>query len=301
MSIALIDGDEIAYKIASSYQERCYGIYKDDKLLWRSRNREDAIESIGNRDDLDIQLLVTSLDTTGYEKRIDEAINAIKKNTNSDSHRVYLSGNSNFRYKIATIQPYKGNRDPSTKPSCYPIIRQELVNRGAEFLDLLEADDLLSAYNEILKTDNPIICSSDKDLKTVPSINYTISSGKIIEIDQDQAMHNFYYQLLVGDDTDFIPHPYQLGEVSAKAILKNLYGNSTFDYYSSIIEPYISFLQATNKEEKYKTKWYDGRDVHDVLWEIGNLLWMHRTLDPDERWDIPKIHCQQYYLDALIG
>jgi hypothetical protein len=43
-----------------------------------------------------------------------------------------------------------------------------------------------------------------------------------------------------------------------------------------------------NKDGTYKTKWYDPSiNVHEILYEVGNLLWMRRTLDEDERWQLP--------------
>ena len=47
---------------------------------------------------------------------------------NTTDVQVYLTGTSNFRKDIATILPYKGNRDPFDKPKLLPDVRNYLVN-----------------------------------------------------------------------------------------------------------------------------------------------------------------------------
>lgn len=280
--IALIDGDELAYKIATHYQSTTYSIKKDDKFLWKTRSKADAIESIGSREDLEIEKVIEPLELDGFKHRIGKDISRILFSTSSTDYRLFLSGSNNFRNELATLLPYKGNR-PSEKPYHLETIREEFRWQGAETIDWLEADDLLS-INSFLFPDT-VICSSDKDLKTVPSLNYNITTGSIEQVSEDKARYNFYYQLLLGDAVDNIPSPYQLGPVSAKHILENLPGLSDKDYLEKIIPAYRFFLRSKDKDGNYKTKWYNGQEVKDVLFEIGNLLWMRRTSDHSERWN----------------
>ena len=282
--IALIDADELTYKIALSYQEKYYTILKDEEVLWRCKYKEEAIESIGNRDDLDIgvEVVVHWPKPKEYNEKIDSTISSILSNTNSSSHRLYLSGPNNFRFKRATLLPYKGNR-PEDKPELFGLIRSSFKERGAEEVDFLEADDLLS-INEGCN-ENTIICSSDKDLRTVPSLNYNINKGVISDISYEEANYNFFYQLLVGDTVDNIPSPYLLGEAKAKKFLEKF--KFTYDdYYLSLIPFYSSFLQAKDKDGSYKTKWYSSQTVDEILNEVGILLWMKRSYDLDEPWSI---------------
>lgn len=280
-NIALIDSDELAYKLALHYQKKFYTVYKDDKVLWRTQYKEEAIESIGNRDDLEIGEGIEVYDLKDYKEKIDSTVNHICASTNSDgNYKLLLSGDNNFRYSIATLLPYKGNRVP--KPYHLESIRAEYRERGAESVDYLEADDLLAYYATVL--DYPVICSSDKDLKTVPSLNFDINQQKLRRITKEEADYNFYYQLLIGDAVDNIPSPYGLGPVRAKDILEN---SDPSNYYQSILPEYIKYLTSKKgKTNEYKTSWYSGQDVHEVLYEIGNLLWMHRTTHIDERWRV---------------
>ncbi len=280
--IALIDADELSYKIAIGYQNKYYTILKDEKVLWRCKYKEEAIESIGDRDDLEVGSEIEVYDHKDYNEKIDEAISNICRNTNSSEFRLYLSGSNNFRHSIATLQPYKGNRTEE-KPVLYSIIRKGFEDRGGEYLDHLEADDLLS-INEGC-SESTIICSSDKDLRTVPSLNYNIGTGVITDISSELANYNFFYQMLVGDSIDNIPSPYGLGDVKAKKFLETF--KFTYDdYYQSFIPFYNTFLHARDKKGEHKTKWFSGQTIDEILHEVGTLLWMKRTYDDGETWSI---------------
>jgi len=288
--IALVDADEIAYKVALAYQRKWYVITKDGKPKWKYHLKEEAAESIGNRLDLDMEVEIEILELTGVKERINTVISRILFNTNSSDIKFYLSGANNFRFNLATLQPYKGNRDPSTKPHYLESIKEEFRSRGAEYVDFLEGDDLLSAYNSII-TDKTVICSTDKDLRTVPSLNYNIDTKKLKFISEDEGRYNFWYQVLIGDSTDNIPSPHLLGPATAEKILKESKGKGDMHYYQNILKEYPKFLKAKNKSGDYRTKWYNGceKSIEEVIWEVGNLLWMHRTLDPEERWSIPSV------------
>ena len=281
---ALIDADELVYKISSSYQDKYYTILKDEEVLWKCRYKEEAVESIGNRDDLEMGIGYTILTPTKRElnEKIDKVLDSILTSTNSSSYKLFLSGPNNFRYERATLLPYKGNRTEE-KPIHYGLVKSFFEDRGAESIDFLEADDLLSIHESI--AERTVICSSDKDLKTVPSVNYSIKDNILTSISEDEATYNFYYQLLIGDTVDNIPSPYLLGKVKASTFLMSLVktGNP-INYYQAIIPFYSKFLKDKDKDGNYKTSWYSGQDVEEVLLEIGDLLWMRRTLDPTERW-----------------
>jgi len=286
--IALIDGDEVAYKVALRYQQQWYGVYKDDLLKWKCKLKEEAVESVGNRTDLEITPYIEPLDPKGYEDNLDLQISSIISGSQSTDIKVYLSGSNNFRYALATLQSYKGqaSRDDSTKPFHLAMVRDEMKKRGAEFIDFLEADDCMSAYQTIL-SEETIICSSDKDLRTVHGLNYNIGKSLLTTISKEEADYNFFYQLLMGDATDNIPSPFGLGEVGAKKFLEPFIGKEPKEYYNNIVAFYLSYLVKKGKDGAFKTKWYSkDMDIHKILWEIGNLLYMHRTLEPDERWSI---------------
>lgn len=287
--ISLIDGDEVSYKVALRYEEVWYEVYKDDLFKWKYRHKEEAAESIGNRDDLEIVRKRIELDPKGYEDNLDMIISNIISKTSSTDLRLFLSGDNNFRYDLATLQPYKGTRDDSTKPFHLKLVKDRIRELGGRSVDFLEADDMMSAYQTINGYENKetVICSSDKDLRTVPGLNFNIGKGVVTTISQDEANYNFFYQVLIGDPTDAIPSPFSLGAIGATKFLEPLRGSTCKKYYDSIVPFYLSYLNKRDKEGKFKTKWYSGQDINIILYEITNLLWMRRTLNEDERWKIP--------------
>lgn len=152
------------------------------------------------------------------QSRIQARINGIVQATGSDSYQLYLTSDdkSNFRYDIATILPYKGNRK-SEKPFYYQHIRNFLIDhRGAIEVFGMEADDAISIHQwnnyfeaidfckskgglkhyienehlpEITGVDdydkmislfgaNVVTCSRDKDLNMVPGWHYSWGCGK---------------------------------------------------------------------------------------------------------------------------
>ena len=298
--LALIDADEIAYKGAFACQESGYIVKDGDRILWRNKKKADAIEQMENYD-WDIEKEVIPLDPQlGYDK-IDNLISQTLSASKSDDSRFFLSGDNNFRYELATLVPYKSNR--SEKPVNLPLMKEYFQYKAAESIDFLEADDLLSAYQGNVDGWETVICTQDKDLRTVPGLNYNPNSKKVTDISVMEARKNFYYQILIGDPTDSIPHPNGLGPKYASKIVDSLFEREEEEsvWYDEMVEAYSFHLfkgkevsHPSSPEEPneiiWKTPWYNGQDVHEVIWEVANLLHMHRTTDETERWERPSVN-----------
>lgn len=187
-----------------------------------------------------------------------------------DSYQLYLTSDdkTNFRIRVATIRPYKGNRS-STKPFWYEQIRRHLVDEWrAEVVSGMEADDSLGIaqmagfYCPVTGNDT-VICSVDKDLDMIPGLHYNELHPErgVYEISEITALQNFYLQLLTGDPTDAIPGLYGVGRSSKlcsqlKQILVEL------DMYSHVREQY---------EKRFGSYWLQ------FLQENAALLWIKRN------------------------
>lgn len=288
--LAVIDGDEIAYKLAFKYQDIKYQVVRPDgSILYTCETKEEAIVSIESETDLDIikKVIVKPIDELMFDSL--SVIDEIVANSNCNDYRIMLSGYDNFRYKLATLLPYKGDRSKDDKPYYLEYIKQFFRdNYTYSQTDFLEADDLLSNFG-YRNYDKVVICSTDKDLRTVPSMNYNIMSRELKIISEELARYNFFIQLAIGDSTDNIPSPYGLGDIGAEKIFKTCKENNASDveYYQTLLPEYERYLQLKNKDGTFKTKWYEHQPIGYILYEVGNLLWMRRTLDPDERWSLP--------------
>lgn len=289
--LALIDADEIAYKGAFACQDSYYVVKDGDRILWKSKNKTEAIASIESYD-WEIEKVLVPLDPDIGFKRIDSLIGQTERASKSDASRFFLSGLNNFRYELAKLVPYKSNR--SEKPVNLPLMKEYFQYKGAETIDFLEADDQLSAYQGNVDGWETIICTQDKDLRTVPGLNYNPNTKKVTDITEMEARRNFYYQILIGDSTDSIPHPNGLGPKYASKIVDSLFerGEDELVWYDEVVEAYSFHLfKEIEKSDgpTWKTPWYDGQDIHYVIWEVANLLHMHRTTDETERWERPDV------------
>lgn len=123
----------------------------------------------------------------------------------SEKARIFLQGGGNYRDRVATIQPYKGNRDPANRPTWYHEIREYLQEFwGAELVTGMETDDACGIEQWKHKDRSTCIVSIDKDLKCIPGNHYNFVTGEMCYVTLAEANRNFWKQVLTGDDTDNI-------------------------------------------------------------------------------------------------
>lgn len=202
---------------------------------------------------------------------LDGKIKSIITNVEADDHVLYLSGPNNFRDKICTIQPYKGNRLGNEKPHHYQRIKDYLssgINWRVEISDGYEADDLVSiAMYE--RPDEVIGCHIDKDIDMVPGKHYDFIQDIHYEVSELEGLRWFYTQLLMGDPVDNIPGLMKCGKVMATNLVADL--ETEYEMFEKVRDTYI--------------KWF-GSYWETFLTENARLLWMLRT--PDDIWEVPN-------------
>lgn len=234
------------------------------------------------------------------QARVQGRINTIMQATGATSYRLYLTSDdkSNFRYKIATIRPYKGHR-PTEKPYWYNHIRNFLVDhRGAQEVSGYEADDQISIdawkfWNKYFEEEvnygmmetlpwshvfqgksSVVICSRDKDLDMIPGWHYCWGAGKQKEKPlwfqtELDGLKCFYKQLLTGDPVDNIPGLFGVGKSSSLL--------SHIDKCEDEVSMYDYCF--TQYEKRF------GSYAHQFMLENGRLLWMLRH--PEDKWNGP--------------
>jgi hypothetical protein len=203
-------------------------------------------------------------------------INRTMESLGSDDLIVYLSGPSNFRDGVATIRPYKGNRDETHKPTHGPAIVEYLHKKyNVVVSENEEADDVVSYshYRMWLEDDmSTVIASTDKDLDMVPGLHYNFIKEESYYVTPEEGMKWFYTQLLTGDSTDNIPGVPKVGKVRAAKYLAE--ARTEQEMFEIAMALYV---------EGYPD------DPRGALLENAQLLWMRRS--PDEWWQIPE----EYY------
>lgn len=257
--IVLIDGDVLRYELGAVAIEKdeCFGV--PTERPWP---------------DADVHALV------------DQRIQSIIERCEANEYRVYLTGDGNFRFGIATLKPYKGNRSAVQKPYHWRTVSDRLVQQwGARTVEGIEADDALAlAAIEAARAGTPaVIASRDKDLRQVPGRHYSWACGEsqpeIPPYDVEglgeihvrtstypsgtsykllgNGLKFFYGQLLVGDTVDNIGGCPRVGPVKAVELLQFL--ETEEEMYQAC---------ALQYHKVYGDKW------REALTENARLLWL---------------------------
>lgn len=180
----------------------------------------------------------------------------------SDRYRLFLTGDGNFREQIATILPYKGNRDPTHKPKYYKEIKTYMMDRLlAEVIHGREADDAMGCAQWAHKDRSTVIASGDKDLDMVPGYHYNLRKGTFYDVGINDANLFFFRQMLTGDRTDNIPGINQIGDKRADKLIEDC--GYDLDKVRAAVQ------------EKYKAQY--GEDWERAYQEVADLLWIERV------------------------
>ena len=176
-----------------------------------------------------------------------------------ESYSGYITGKGNYRDKIATEQDYKGNRVNNRKPVHYDTLREYLVSKwGFELIQGQEADDAIGiAVYESTRRPVMLLMSIDKDLDMLRGWHYNfVKARSYIMSKEEDAIRNFYMQILTGDRVDNIPGLKGIGPKKAEKILKDCEGEQQL---------FDEVLSA-----------YDSMTGFDKLTERARLLWIRR-------------------------
>ena len=220
----LIDGDIIGYRIGFSTEE------ENEKI-------------------------VVSRVATFIESMLWEDLDA-------ETYQGYLTGSGNFRNDIARTAPYKGNRT-APKPKHLQFIRDYLVSAwDFRISEGEEADDSI-AIEHTSRNHESIIASIDKDFLQLPGKHWNFVKKEMTEVNEAEALLNFYRQVLTGDRVDNIIGLKGIGPVKADKILANC---------TSRAEMYLACIEA-----------YGGSEERVI--ENCRLLWLRRTVG--EIWQPP--------------
>lgn len=191
---------------------------------------------------------------------------------------LFLTGKGNFREEIATIKKYKDNRKGKAKPIHYQAIRDYMVNHwGAVVVDGHEADDQLAieACKEDYNPDRIMLVSCDKDLKTIPGALYDFKKQWGFLISEQEALANFYRQMITGDSADNILGVYKQGPKAAAVLQEDWPESKMWDYCLELFD--LSLGQKCPYAYPREAAIETGRLLH-LLREPGQI-WT----PPDER------------------
>lgn len=202
--------------------------------------------------------------------KVDEFIEDIKEQTEATEAVLYLTGKGNYRFDVATIQPYKGHRDHSHRPQYYKELREYLIEKhGAILIEGMEADDAcgVDAHKCLDSGIDYVVCTIDKDLKMIGGNFYDYKRRELSEISEEEALRFFYTQCLTGDSSDNIPGLFKL--TGARATKKRK-------------EPLLELSSRSEMAEYIAKTYLEEGATLDSLCEVATLLWIRRSEDGSE-------------------
>lgn len=232
----LIDADILLYRCgfsADAQAKREFGeSYKDEEYLeWALGNTRTTIEGI------------------------------LSKFPDSQNFQLYLSGSANFREQVASLKPYKGNRDSAHKPKYYAEVKDYLTNYWkAEVINGREADDALGCAQWAKPDKSTCIVSTDKDLLMIPGNHYNWVKDEFKVVKLAEANHHFYRQMLEGDRVDNIPGITGVGPKTVDKLFEECAGDLS---------------KVKQRVIEYYDKQY-GNKSSECYQEVATLLFIQR-------------------------
>jgi 5'-3' exonuclease len=159
----LIDADLIIYR-------SCAAVEKD--ICWGSCS--------GDETDNDTYQLIS--DAGEAFSGVERAVERLMKRFDTTDVLMCVSEGRNFRYDVDPT--YKANRKGTRKPVAYAEVLKRARDAWPSFShDGIEADDIMGIFGS--RDPNTVICSMDKDMKTIPC---TLWDGKKVQkIDRKTA------------------------------------------------------------------------------------------------------------------
>jgi len=151
---------------------------------------------------------------------------------------VFSGSKGNFRKYIS--KKYKANRIGELPPLLNEMHQFVKDNYDSIVGYGVETDDMVARYwfnlsNEYGR-DNVMIISLDKDYKQFPALiyNYHFKHKCIYDISEEQAMYNFYEQMIIGDGADNVQYCKGYGKKYAEKLFKDC--NSQYKYTKKVYE-----------------------------------------------------------------
>lgn len=194
--VALIDADILAYQ-AATVSEQAYD-WGDG--LWTLHSFEaDAIRT--------------------FESLVDSILWEVK------AQESFLAFSDSANWRKSVLPTYKSNRAGVRKPMLLKFLREYA---SSEYRCIstpeLEGDDVLGIWateqQELGPIKKYVVCSIDKDFKTIPGDHYNFQKNEFYKISEHEADYWHMYQALTGDTTDGYSGCPGVGPKGAEKILQ---------------------------------------------------------------------------------
>ena len=152
---------------------------------------------------------------------------------------TFSGSKGNFRKLITPV--YKANRKKQELPPLLDNMHQFVKDEYDSVWGYgIETDDMVARYWKALSNevgrDNVMIVSIDKDYKQFPCLmyNYHYKHKEVLDISEDEALFNFYEQMIIGDTADNVNYFKGKGKKYAEKYLKEC--DTKYQYTRKMLE-----------------------------------------------------------------
>ena len=219
--ILLVDADSLIF--ASCYKKR---EHKDDERFYTDIEDSKA----------------------KFDEQFMSIVNKLEDMYNVERVITFSGSKGNFRKLITPV--YKANRKKQELPPLLDEMHQFVKDEYNSVWGFgIETDDIVARYwkelsNEVGRN-NVMIVSIDKDYKQFPALiyNYHYKHKEVLDISEEEALYNFYEQMIVGDTADNVNYFKGKGKKYAEKYLADC--NTKYQYTRKMLELF---------QEKYKSK-----------------------------------------------
>ena len=219
--ILLVDADSLIF--ASCYKKR---EHKDDERFYTDIEDSKA----------------------KFDEQFMSIVNKLEDMYNVERVITFSGSKGNFRKLITPV--YKANRKKQELPPLLDDMHQFVKDEYNSVWGFgIETDDMVARYwkelsNEVGRN-NVMIVSIDKDYKQFPALiyNYHYKHKEVLDISEEEALYNFYEQMIIGDTADNVNYFKGKGKKYAEKYLADC--NTKYQYTRKMLELF---------KEKYKGK-----------------------------------------------
>ena len=161
------------------------------------------------RETPDDELYYTNIEDSRakFDEQFMSIVNHLEDKYPIDKVLCFSGSKGNFR-KLIT-KKYKANRKKQELPPLLDEMHQFVKDHYDSIWGYgVETDDMVARYwkqiSDDIGRDEVMIVSIDKDYKQFPCLmyNYHYKHKEILDISEEEAMYNFYEQMIVGDTAD---------------------------------------------------------------------------------------------------
>ena len=142
-----------------------------------------------------------------FDSQFMEIVNRLEEIYTIDKVITFSGSKGNFRKLLS--KTYKANRKKNELPPLLNEMHQFVKDQYDSIVGYgVETDDMVARYwyklSEQFGRDEVMIVSIDKDYKQFPCLmyNYHYKHKEILDISEDEALYNFYEQMIMGDTAD---------------------------------------------------------------------------------------------------